>query len=590
MEESSSSIDPQLWQACAGSMAEIPSLNSAVFYFPQGHCEHASEAVDFSKIARVPPPYIPCRVSAVHHMADHDNDEVFLKMRLMPLDRNPFGFDDSNDDDSSASQPRSSSVAASFAKTLTQSDANNGGGFSVPRYCAETIFPKLDYSADPPVQSIVAMDIHGRSWKFRHIYRGTPRRHLLTTGWSSFVNSKSLVAGDSIVFVKTDDGHLRVGIRRSKRGGWNPNPNRENGRRRVRAEDVLRAVALAADGEEFEVVYYPCGSTPEFCVRAAVVKAAMEVGWGSGMRFKMAFETEDSSRISWFVGTVASVQVADPVKWPGSPWRLLLVNWDEPDLLHNVKRVNPWLVEPVTASSSAFNMNGFPMSSSSSSSSFSPPFKKLRFTAMAEAQEFSRFGYHHQIMGVASRSSFVTPAGMQGARHPPRYGVSMAASSYFGQQQQHPLSISIKPSSADDEPATVTKKTTSAPFLLFGQPILTDEQITRMGFEDDGTTAVGIDLNRKNRDEPLPVLDGQCKVFLGSEDVGRSLDLPSLGSYDELRRKVGVLLGGEATNLIVYSDSKGAVKQLGDEPFLTFMRSARRLTILSDTRNCKNND
>ncbi|CAL8998998.1 unnamed protein product [Prunus brigantina] len=32
----------------------------------------------------------------------------------------------------------------------------------------------------------------------------------------------------------------------------------------------------------------------------------MRVRWCSGMRFKMAFETEDSSRIGWFMGTIAS--------------------------------------------------------------------------------------------------------------------------------------------------------------------------------------------------------------------------------------------------------------------------------------------
>ncbi|RYR09725.1 hypothetical protein Ahy_B05g078122 [Arachis hypogaea] len=90
---------------------------------------------------------------------------------------------------------------ASFAKTLTQSDANNGGGFSVPRYCAVTIFPRLDYSTEPPIQTIIAKDVYGQCWKFRHIYKGTPRRYLLTTGWSNFVNHKKLIAGDSIVFL-----------------------------------------------------------------------------------------------------------------------------------------------------------------------------------------------------------------------------------------------------------------------------------------------------------------------------------------------------------------------------------------------------
>lgn len=33
-------------------------------------------------------------------------------------------------------------------------------------------------------------------------YIGQPRRHLLTTGWSTFVTSKRLVAGDAFVFLR----------------------------------------------------------------------------------------------------------------------------------------------------------------------------------------------------------------------------------------------------------------------------------------------------------------------------------------------------------------------------------------------------
>jgi hypothetical protein len=207
---------------------------------------------------------------------------------------------------------------------------------------------------------VIAKDVHGEVWKFRHIYRGTPRRHLLTTGWSTFVNQKKLVAGDSIVFLRAENGDLCVGIRRAKRGvgigsgpesspshiGWNSNNATSanpyggfslsvkedemrnggvKGRGRVKSEEVLEAAGLAANGNPFQVVYYPRASTPEFCVKASSVRAAMRTCWCSGMRFKMAFETEDSSRISWFMGTVASVQVADPDRWPNSPWRLLQV-------------------------------------------------------------------------------------------------------------------------------------------------------------------------------------------------------------------------------------------------------------------------
>lgn len=336
----------------------IPPVNCRVFYFPQGHAEHSLSPVDFSSSPRIPA-VILCRISAVKYLADLETDEVYAKISLVPLPNRELDFGEEMGicDNSNV---KGTEKPASFAKTLTQSDANNGGGFSVPRYCAETIFPRLDYSADPPVQTVIAKDVHGQIWKFRHIYRGTPRRHLLTTGWSTFVNQKKLVAGDSIVFLKAENGDLFVGIRRAKRGngpesssppsGWATNASfvklyggfslfqkeDENkgtrngglkGRGKVRPGEVMEAAELAANGQPFEVVYYPRASTPEFCVKASSVMAAMRIQWRSGMRFKMAFETEDSSRISWFMGTVTSVQVSDPIRWPNSPWRLLQVGY-----------------------------------------------------------------------------------------------------------------------------------------------------------------------------------------------------------------------------------------------------------------------
>lgn len=361
LKEMEKCLDPQLWHACAGGMVQMPPVNARVFYFPQGHAEHACAPVDFRSCPKVPP-YTLCKVSAIKFLADPDTDEVFAKVRLIPINGSELDFEDDGIGRLNGSEQ---DKPTSFAKTLTQSDANNGGGFSVPRYCAETIFPRLDYSADPPVQTILAKDVHGETWKFRHIYRGTPRRHLLTTGWSTFVNHKKLVAGDSIVFLRAENGDLCVGIRRAKRGigdglesssGWNPaggncavpygafssflreDENRLTrsanglngngsllGKGKVKPESVIEAATLASNGQPFEIVYYPRASTPEFCVKAGLVKAALQIRWCSGMRFKMAFETEDSSRISWFMGTINSVQVADPLRWPESPWRLLQV-------------------------------------------------------------------------------------------------------------------------------------------------------------------------------------------------------------------------------------------------------------------------
>nr|AHK23089.1 auxin response factor [Dimocarpus longan] len=675
-------LDSQLWHACAGGMVQMPPVNSKVFYFPQGHAEHACGPVDFRNCPRIPP-YILCRVSAIKFMADPETDEVFAKIKLIPISNNEPGFDDD------VILNREQEKPPSFAKTLTQSDANNGGGFSVPRYCAETIFPRLDYSADPPVQTILAKDVHGETWKFRHIYRGTPGRHLLTTGWSTFVNHKKLVAGDSIVFLRAENGDLCVGIRRAKRGigggpevssGWNGNcvsPYggftaflREDdgklmrngngnvngssshsgngglmGKGKVRPESVIEAATLAANRQPFEVVYYPRASTPEFCVKASLVKAALQIRWCSGMRFEMAFETEDSSRISWFMGTISSVLVSDALYWPDSPWRLLQVTWDEPDLLQNVKRVSPWLVELVS------NMPAFHLST------FSPPRKKTR---LPQHPDFPLDGqlpmptFPGNLLGHNSPFGCLpdnTPAGMQGARHA-HYGLSLS-DHHLNKLQSGPFSAGFvpldraappkrassspiiqKPSMSENVSCLLTMahstQTSKKPddaktpqLVLFGQPILTEQQMSlscsgdtvspvltgnsssegnldkMANFSDNSGSAVhqqglpersfceGLQWYKDNRQETDPNLEtGHCKVFMESEDVGRTLNLSLLGSYDELYKKLADMFGienSETLSHVLYRDITGAVKHIGDEPFSDFMKAARRVTILMDS-------
>ncbi|KFK32306.1 hypothetical protein AALP_AA6G225100 [Arabis alpina] len=620
--EQEKSLDPQLWHACAGSMVQIPSVNSTVFYFAQGHTEHAHAPPDFHA-PRVPP-LILCRVVAVKFLADAETDEVFSKITLLPHNELDLGNDAVLCDANGNEKP------ASFAKTLTQSDANNGGGFSVPRYCAETIFPRLDYTAEPPVQTVIAKDIHGETWKFRHIYRGTPRRHLLTTGWSTFVNQKKLIAGDSIVFLRSESGDLCVGIRRAKRGSGDDETTtsklmlmkRENAAAgRVKVEAVAEAVARAACGQAFEVVYYPRASTPEFCVKAADVRSAMKIRWCSGMRFKMAFETEDSSRISWFMGTVSAVHVADPIRWPNSPWRLLQVAWDEPDLLQNVKRVSPWLVELVS------NMPAMHLSP------FSPR-KKLRIPQpFDDGTKFPIFspGFTHNgdsmcylsKDNISSSNNNNAPAGIQGARQAQQLFGSPSPSllsdlnltSYSSNKLQSPamflsrhhydnilsrqardtetnnnISCSLtigNPALVQDHKKSGSVKTHQ--FLLFGQPILTEQQVMNRkrsleaeAQDDNSSAARGLTWNYG-----LQGLEtGHCKVFMESEDVGRTLDLSVIGSYQELYRKLAEMFciqeRSDLLTHVVYRDANGVIKRIGDEPFSDFMRATKRLTIKMD--------
>lgn len=720
-------LEPQLWHACAGGMVQMPQVNTKVFYFPQGHGEHANKKPEFGSFVRVPP-LILCRVSSIKFLADTETDEVYAKLRLVPLICSDYDCDDDGgllglDNKNDCEKPNS------FAKTLTQSDANNGGGFSVPRYCAETIFPKLDYSAEPPVQTILAKDVHGQVWKFRHIYRGTPRRHLLTTGWSNFVNNKKLVAGDSIVFLRADNGDLCVGIRRAKRGGiggghespsgWstgavnyssslyggfssllgedesgrfmiNANGGDNTGssggsggrRGKVKAESVTEAVNLAANGQTFEVIYYPRASTPEFVVKASAVNSAMRINWCSGMRFKMPFETEDSSRISWFMATISSVQVDDPIHWPKSPWRLLQVTWDEPDLLQNVKRVSPWLVELV---SNMPTINLAPFSP--------PPRKKLR---IPQPPEFPFTGQQLTVSSFLSNplspssplcclsdnnnNNSIPAGGIQGARHPPQFGLLPSSEPPFynkklhQHQHQHqqglfPFKLKLFDHAASPPPPPkiqfsnvmenssqrkenvscvltmgnssqdlkTTAQTKRPTFLLFGQPILTEQQISQTSsssldeVQDKATTATTAYLSAGGGNVPgsavvqnggcpppppeyyyhhsfsdgvLPWYkdqkfelgletttttttgSGHCKVFMESEDVGRTMDLSVLGSYEELYRKLAEMFNikrSEMSSNVLYQDIAGTVKRAGDESFSNFLKSARRINILTDS-------
>ncbi|CAI8606298.1 unnamed protein product [Vicia faba] len=145
--------------------------------------------------------------------ADTETDEVYAQMTLQPL--NP-------DEQKEAYHPAELGTANKqptnyFCKILTASDTSTHGGFSVPRRAAEKVFPPLDFSQQPPAQELIARDLHDNDWKFKHIFRGQPKRHLLTTGWSVFVSAKRLVAGDSVLFIWNEKNQLLLGIRRANR-------------------------------------------------------------------------------------------------------------------------------------------------------------------------------------------------------------------------------------------------------------------------------------------------------------------------------------------------------------------------------------
>ncbi|KAL5713520.1 hypothetical protein ACHQM5_015587 [Ranunculus cassubicifolius] len=338
------SINSELWHACAGPLVSLPQVGGLVYYFPQGHSEQVAVSTKRPATAHIPnypnlPSQLMCQVHNVTLHAEKDTDEIFAQMTLQPVksEKDVFPVPDFG-------LKPSKHPTQYFCKTLTASDTSTHGGFSVPRRAAEKLFPQLDYSVQPPTQELVVRDLHDNTWTFRHIYRGQPKRHLLTTGWSVFVGTKRLKAGDSVLFIRDEKSQLLLGVRRA-------NNQQTTLPSSVLSADsmhigVLAAAAHAASNRSpFTIFYNPRACPSEFVVPLTKYqKAVFGTRVSVGMRFGMMFETEESSKRR-YMGTIVGIADLDPLRWTNSKWRNLQVEWDESGCGEKPKRVSLWEIE-----------------------------------------------------------------------------------------------------------------------------------------------------------------------------------------------------------------------------------------------------
>ncbi|KAK7332142.1 hypothetical protein VNO80_28890 [Phaseolus coccineus] len=341
-------LDSELWHACAGPLVSLPAVGSRVVYFPQGHSEQVAVSTNKEIDAHIPnypslPPQLICQLHNMTMHADAETDEVYAQMTLQPL--NP-------QEQKEAYLPAELGTPSKqptnyFCKTLTASDTSTHGGFSVPRRAAEKVFPALDFSQQPPAQELIARDLHGNEWKFRHIFRGQPKRHLLTTGWSVFVSAKRLVAGDSVLFIWNEKNQLLLGIRRANRP-QTVMPSSVLSSDSMHLGLLAAAAHAAATNSRFTIFYNPRASPSEFVIPLAkYVKAVYHTRVSVGMRFRMLFETEESG-VRRYMGTITGISDLDPARWPNSHWRSVKVGWDESTAGERQPRVSLWEIEPLT--------------------------------------------------------------------------------------------------------------------------------------------------------------------------------------------------------------------------------------------------
>ncbi|KAG5235017.1 auxin response factor [Salix suchowensis] len=375
---STSSVCLELWHACAGPLISLPKRGSVVVYFPQGHLE---QFPDLPLPVYDLPPRVFCRVVDVKLHAEAASDEVYAQVSLVPESedieqRLRDGIFEGGGEEEDFEATVKMTTPHMFCKTLTASDTSTHGGFSVPRRAAEDCFPPLDYTQQRPSQELVAKDLHGYEWKFRHIYRGQPRRHLLTTGWSAFVNKKKLVSGDAVLFLRGEDGELRLGVRRAvqvKCGPAFPAPCNHQ-LNQISFGDVANAISTR---NVFHIYYNPRASSSEFIVPFNKFLKSLDQSFSAGMRFKMRFETEDAAERR-YTGIITGVSELDPARWPGSKWKCLLVRWDDMEA-NRLSRVSPWEVEPSGSGPGSF---------SSSSNFMAPGLKRSRSGLPSSKAEF----------------------------------------------------------------------------------------------------------------------------------------------------------------------------------------------------------
>ncbi|XP_010908734.1 auxin response factor 6 [Elaeis guineensis] len=347
-EEEQRCLNSELWHACAGPLVSLPAVGSRVVYFPQGHSEQVAASTNKEIDTHIPnypslQSQLICQLHDVTMHADAETDEVYAQMTLQPLSlqeqKEPYHPTELG---TPSKQPTNY-----FCKTLTASDTSTHGGFSVPRRAAEKVFPPLDFSQQPPAQELIARDLHGNEWKFRHIFRGQPKRHLLTTGWSVFVSAKRLVAGDSVLFIWNENNQLLLGIRRANRP-QTVMPSSVLSSDSMHIGLLAAAAHAAATNSRFTIFYNPRASPSEFVIPLAkYVKAVYHTRVSVGMRFRMLFETEESS-VRRYMGTITGISDLDPVRWPNSHWRSVKVGWDESTAGERQPRVSLWEIEPLT--------------------------------------------------------------------------------------------------------------------------------------------------------------------------------------------------------------------------------------------------
>ncbi|XP_057542869.1 auxin response factor 1 [Amaranthus tricolor] len=594
----------ELWYACAGPLVNVPREGERVYYFPQGHMEQLEASTQQGLEQQMPsfnlPSKILCKVAHIELRAEPETDEVYAQITLVPeLDQSEV-----TKPDPPVPDPPMYNVH-SFCKTLTASDTSTHGGFSVLRRHADDCLPPLDMSQQPPWQELVATDLHGNEWHFRHIFRGQPRRHLLTTGWSVFVSSKKLVAGDAFIFLRGENGELRVGVRRLMRQ-LNNMPSSVISSHSMHLGVLATAAHAIQTKTLFSVFYKPRTSRSEFLVSVNKYLEAKTHKLSVGMRFKMRFEGDEVPERR-FSGTIVGVNDTSPSCWTNSEWRSLKVQWDEPSSIVRPERVSPWELEPLVATNSTNSQPTTQRNKRQRSAVTPSPATDLSALGIWKSPGDSLSVACAEVERPRDQLSSVTKAGSAVFTANNSLPAISSPSLYWPNRVDN---VSESLGSVINKDFGEKRKQNGAGCRLFGIQLFDrsnlDENSARVG-DDQPVPSLEAESDRSNVNRSdLPslncdpdksslksLLDSQSKqnrtctkVHMQGVAVGRAVDLTRFDCYEDLLKKLeqlfdikGELCGSSGKWKVVYTDDEDDMMMVGDDPWHEFCSMVRKIYI-----------
>ncbi|TKY47324.1 Auxin response factor 25 [Spatholobus suberectus] len=282
-------LNSELWHACAGPLVSLPTAGTRVVYFPQGHSEQVAATTNREIDGHIPnypslPPQLICQLHNVTMHADVETDEVYAQMTLQPL------TPDSQND---------------------------------------------TFLLQAGVYLLVPRDL----WL-----------EILCFSFGTFTSLSNLFLPPEcwrLILSMNEKNQLLLGIRRANRP-QTVMPSSVLSSDSMHIGLLAAAAHAAATNSCFTVFYNPRASPSEFVIPLSkYIKAVYHTRISVGMRFRMLFETEESS-VRRYMGTITGISDLDSVRWPNSHWRSVKVGWDESTAGERQPRVSLWEIEPLT--------------------------------------------------------------------------------------------------------------------------------------------------------------------------------------------------------------------------------------------------